>query len=639
MVKVMDNIQEQEFETAQQKKEDTTASLSEGNQRESLEPIEVMLLWVSNARHLNVKSYEKQKEELITTFQEEHGLQITKQIDEATEKEIENVFGSAMGDPDAYPMSIRALKTSLNHLGFSGIKLSNQLGHFTIKRMKEFQHFYHLSITDDITIETLCKIVEIESSSLQVGNRHPDLIQLKEMLNMLGFGHITITDKFGKRTKEKVQAFQKVYNYPVNGMLDTHTANKIRSVFFATVNIPGGKHKCVRSLKQKLNRLGFGKILLTNKLGPYTVEKLGEFQSYYDLPNTGKVDEPTFEKMMGLLMSPLRLGKSDDMVPALKKDLSELGYGTFTMTRKFDAVLERQVKQFQQTYQLPVNGIVDRLTFDTIDESVRYKERVINRNYHFSLEDMLDKFMSIHPMNVENEGTANEIRREATRDEVEAHVNPINQMTTKKEQFQFLSLALPEVTHASYLDKILEDKGAFKGMGQSFVDAGIEYGINEIFLVSHALEATENGRSPLATGMAVDENGKIIDGEGVTEQTTDSSINQEVFNVYGLSDGSDESSLEAYAKKAKDERWNSISRSIIEGAHLMKEKHITDGSDTFYKIQWQPENMAIYHKVKKKTDSDIAWASKQAEHLYKIYQQLDGYTLYLDIPNYAEKVV
>src|SRR5699024_6595727 len=340
----MDHTQEQVFETLQQKKEDTTDSLSEGEGRESLEPIEVMLLWVSNARNLNVKSYELHKEEWITAFQEEHGLPVTKQIDEETEKEIGKVFASAMTDPDAYPLSIRALKKSLNHLGFSGIKLSNQLGNFTVKRMKEFQHFYHLTITDDITCEMLQKLVEIESSSMQVGNRHPDLILLKEMLNMLGFGHITITDKFGKRTKEKVQVFQKAYHYPVSGMLDTATADKIKSVFFTTVNIPGGRHECVQSLKEKLNRLGFGQFRVTKKLGPFTVKKIQEFQSFYKLPEeNGILDEPTFKRMMDILMSPLKLGKVNDMVPDLKKDLSELGYGTFKMTRKFDVSLERQV--------------------------------------------------------------------------------------------------------------------------------------------------------------------------------------------------------------------------------------------------------------------------------------------------------
>src|SRR5699024_946911 len=295
----------------QQEKNYIGGSISENGM---LDKIDIMLLWVSEAEGFQMASFYEKKDEFLTVFQTMHKLPVTQEVDEVTAKEIERVFSFSLDHLEMYPRSVQTLKKCLNHLGFGGIKLSGNLGNFTVKRMQEFQLFYDLDISDNINLETLQKIIELESSPMRLGNRHHDLIPLKEMLNMLGFGPVTLTDKFGKRMRSKVKEFQKAHDYPTSGMIDTATAEKIRDVFFTKVNTPNGRFNCIRSLKQKLNRLGFGKIMVTNKLGPYTVRKIKKFQVYYGLSDTGEMDRETFDKMMGILICPLRLGKSNEDV-------------------------------------------------------------------------------------------------------------------------------------------------------------------------------------------------------------------------------------------------------------------------------------------------------------------------------------
>ena len=47
---------------------------------------------------------------------------------------------------------------------------------------------------------------------------------------------------------------------------------------------------------------------------------------------------------------------------------------------------------------------------------------------------------------------------------------------------------------------MLEGKGVLEGQGASFSQAAKKYGINEIYLISHALIETGNGTSDLAKG-------------------------------------------------------------------------------------------------------------------------------------------
>ncbi|TGQ03570.1 hypothetical protein EN860_035075, partial [Mesorhizobium sp. M00.F.Ca.ET.217.01.1.1] len=51
------------------------------------------------------------------------------------------------------------------------------------------------------------------------------------------------------------------------------------------------------------------------------------------------------------------------------------------------------------------------------------------------------------------------------------------------------------------INKILKNKGILKGKGKTFLKAQEKYDVNVLYLVSHALVETGNGKSELAKGI------------------------------------------------------------------------------------------------------------------------------------------
>src|SRR5699024_5924645 len=137
----------------------------------------------------------------------------------------------------------------------------------------------------------------------------------KADLKTLGF---TVPGKgttlYGKQTETKVKEFQKKYGLVQNGIADEVTLKKIDELVKAKQNPSvlenGVRHAKVKTLKKNLKKLGFtvpgnG----TTLYGKQTEAKVKEFQKYYGLSVTGKVDSVTDTKINSILKTPLQNGK------------------------------------------------------------------------------------------------------------------------------------------------------------------------------------------------------------------------------------------------------------------------------------------------------------------------------------------
>ena len=96
---------------------------------------------------------------------------------------------------------------------------------------------------------------------------------------------------------------------------------------------------------------------------------------------------------------------------------------------------------------------------------------------------------------------------DANYDEIKNAMDPIRLAKDDEYKYQFLLLDQPQYLPVSALNKLLEGKGVLEGQGASFSQAAKKYGINEIYLISHALIETGNGTSDLAKG------GDIVNGK------------------------------------------------------------------------------------------------------------------------------
>lgn len=203
--------------------------------------------------------------------------------------------------------------------------------------------------------------------------------------------------------------------------------------------------------------------------------------------------------------------------------------------------------------------------------------------------------------------------RNATSEDVLYYLNPENFINDTVQRFQFLDLSKPSGVSASVLNNYLANKGILKGHGQTFIDAAKANGINDLYLVAHALLETGNGTSELANGVMY--NGK------------------KVYNMFGIG-AYDSNPTLGGAKFAYENGWFSVEAAIKGGAAFIGNSYIKAGQNTLYKMRWNPDGMVKYGYATHQYATDIGWASKQLTSIYNLYNEIGNVTLYLDVPVY-----
>lgn len=199
------------------------------------------------------------------------------------------------------------------------------------------------------------------------------------------------------------------------------------------------------------------------------------------------------------------------------------------------------------------------------------------------------------------------------------------------DKFQFLKLSQSIGVDGNQLNQFLVGKGKLTGHGEAFAEAGKEYSVNEIYLLSHALLETGNGESQLASGVEVG-----IDSKGVTRLVTTGnrdSLKQikVVYNMYGIA-AYDTTALESGAIYAYENNWTSPAIAIRGGADWISKKYIHHGSyaqDTLYKMRWNPISPGTHQYA-----TDIGWVAKQVVSYQKYYDKLTNPIMSYDIPVY-----
>ena len=426
----------------------------------------------------------------------------------------------------------------------------------------------------------------------------------------------------------------------------------------------GTRHKKVIDLKKDLNKLGYSGITVTNYFGSFTEKRVKEFQKYYGLKATGEVDKATLSKISSLLPNPLSKGKRHKDTIKLKKNLNSLGYGGITVTNYYGAFTEKRVKEFQMDYGLPASGIADAKTLAAIDKAMESGEKVSYTQYGLTLSeataiqitatpqtDLYKQYVSSSYIELRNgsyyvtadalnvrggpgtnygvvdtlyKGQQVSVRGkegdwyrlywvDAKKADIQYYLDPYNFINDERQKFQFLDLSQSSGATRNVLNNYLKGKGILAGQGQGFIDASHANGVNDVYLISHAILETGNGSSKLAKGVKYN---------GVT-----------VYNMYGIG-AYDSCAIECGAKKAYEEGWTTPYKAIVGGSKFIGTSYIKSGQNTIYKMRWNPVAMASTGRYGKQYATDIGWASKQISTMYNLYQQLGSYSLYLDVPEY-----
>ncbi|MBD8068093.1 SH3 domain-containing protein [Bacillus sp. PS06] len=202
----------------------------------------------------------------------------------------------------------------------------------------------------------------------------------------------------------------------------------------------------------------------------------------------------------------------------------------------------------------------------------------------------------------------------ANPEDVKHYLNPSNFSDHAVESLQFLKLSETTKLDVDEVNsRILAGKGILTNQAATFLAAGEISGVNEIYLISHALLETGNGQSQLATG---------VQYKGKT-----------VYNMYGIG-AYDGTALESGAEYAYKAGWFTPEAAIIGGAEFISQGYIKAGQDTLYKMRWNPGGAVAKGSATHQYATDIGWASKQVKQIYNLYSLLDSYSVTLEIPKY-----
>ncbi|TDM03597.1 N-acetylglucosaminidase [Macrococcus carouselicus] len=166
-------------------------------------------------------------------------------------------------------------------------------------------------------------------------------------------------------------------------------------------------------------------------------------------------------------------------------------------------------------------------------------------------------------------------------------------------RYQFLTLTEPQGLSVNQLNYLLQGKGILEGRGQAFKTASERYGINEIYLISHAFLETGEGTSKLAKGQKVKGAGQ-----------------KNYYNMFGIG-AFDKNALKYGAQYAANVGWDSPDKAIIGGAEFISTGYLSESQNTLYQMRWNPDAPGQTQYA-----TDIHWAAANARYLAQFYQQL-----------------
>ncbi|TCI76507.1 hypothetical protein EVJ20_11150 [Exiguobacterium sp. SH0S1] len=224
-----------------------------------------------------------------------------------------------------------------------------------------------------------------------------------------------------------------------------------------------------------------------------------------------------------------------------------------------------------------------------------------------------------------------QVWRRASAADIEPYVNPSNVAQDSQAFYQFLDLSKSAGTTATTLNKVLTNSGTLTAQGQAFITAANQYGVNEIYLLAHAVHETGHGKSRLAQGVPVDKDGNALINSNGTRIYPDREEVAKVYNMYGIQ-AVDSSPLATGAKFAFNQGWTTPYKAIVGGAKWIGASYInhpTYKQNTLYKMRFNPATPGVHQYA-----TDIGWATKQTSRIYQTYQSLDSYTLHFDVPKF-----
>ncbi|WP_022793455.1 peptidoglycan-binding protein [Marinococcus halotolerans] len=300
---------------------------------------------------------------------------------------------------DSLPLSepssgedVLQLQQDLNEAGFHVTdNPTDYFGPLTESAVEDFQRANGLDVTGEAGTQT----IDVLSNELADGFRRGDsdaaVQAYQEGLNTAGF-HVTDspTTYFGPKTQEAVEDFQQAYNIQISGMLDAETVEALEYAASSPESFQNGdRHKDVQRLQEQLNEAGFHVTdNPTMYFGPRTEAALKDFQKSAGLSADGIAGESTLQ-LLEQDAEGYANGMEHEDIQTYQQMLNDAGFHvTDEPTTYFGPLTEQAVKDFQQSYSLPVTGILDDETIKVLETASEPPEVLENGVRHASVQEL-----------------------------------------------------------------------------------------------------------------------------------------------------------------------------------------------------------------------------------------------------------
>ncbi|WP_051314937.1 peptidoglycan-binding protein [Alteribacter aurantiacus] len=569
--------------------------------------------------------YGAQTEETVRAFQLDNNLNVNGIADGVTMAKILELNSMPLQN-GLYRQDVIELKRNLETVGFRVSANATPLyGDITEARVREFQQYYGLEVTGSAGSNTLAKLNEVLSSPLRNGQSHESVIKLKEDLAWLGYPiSANPTAFYGNTTEARIREFQSNNGLRVNGIGDEVTLNKIAELFETNKFITNTLYNV--TLNEAIQKQ------LTLNPPPqtdlYRNHTAFLHSSVVDVVETGATTA-----------SSVRLRTSPDLSNSGNIH-STVGQGTtFTILREVtgDAVSNSRT-WYEITYDnltLYVHSSLARHTQKAVvkGNNVNVRESSSTTSHIYGQVNSGAEYVvlkevsgpSVNGSNVWYEVNYNAVWRNAKVEDFSKYIDP-----EQNDIFQHLMLNNSAGVSAAQLNNVLSDKGILDGKGQSFIDAGKTHGVNEVYLISHALLESGHGSSQLSTGIEV---GKNRNGELVlvtTNNRRDLTDIKRTYNMFGIG-AHDVDPYRLGAIEAYNRGWFTPEAAIIGGAAFISNSYFERGQNTLYKMRWNHFNS---HAVGPQYATDMGWAVKQVNTIKNIYDMLDRPIYRFDVVTY-----
>ncbi|PWL46489.1 MAG: spore cortex-lytic protein [Clostridiales bacterium] len=285
------------------------------------------------------------------------------------------------------------------------------------------QHYYG----EDINIVFNAPVQDVPESypgiAQKLGMRSNDIRILQGQLNRIRQNYPAIPQisqvngVFGADTERAVRAFQRIFQLEEDGIVGKATWYRIKQIYngvkklseldsegirpeelepvVLTDLIPGTYSNEMKTVQYYLAVIGYfisglPEVEIDGYYGPETEEAIRQFQNYYGLPVTGRMDRETWNRVVrvyneinasipdtyyqgtGILFPGfMQLGMEGDGVRELQRYLIRIAdvYPDISATQEtgyFGQLTLAAVNTFQQHFGLPVTGIVGPATWDVL---------------------------------------------------------------------------------------------------------------------------------------------------------------------------------------------------------------------------------------------------------------------------------